>query len=61
MNALKKFFRDESGAAGVEYGLLVALIAAVIVTVVASLGTTLQTAFCTVLNAIPGHDVAAGC
>lgn len=61
MNALKKFLLDDSGAAGVEYGLLVALIAALIVTVALPLGTTLQTAFCTVLNAIPGHDVSADC
>ncbi|HJV84023.1 MAG TPA: Flp family type IVb pilin [Noviherbaspirillum sp.] len=61
MNALKKFFRDESGAAGVEYGLLVALIAAVIVAVVASLGTTLHTAFCTVLQALPNPTNTADC
>jgi pilus assembly protein Flp/PilA len=44
--------RDERGAAGVEYGLLVALIAAVIVATVATLGTKINTAFTTVTNAI---------
>lgn len=36
---------DERGATAVEYGLLVALIAAVIVTVVATLGQTILGAF----------------
>jgi pilus assembly protein Flp/PilA len=42
----------EHGAAAVEYGLLVALIAAVIVVAVATLGTKVNTAFSTVNNAI---------
>ncbi len=54
MNALKKFFREEDGAAAVEYGLLVALIAAVIVAVVKVLGSQIQTAFQTVCTAIKG-------
>ncbi len=60
MKALLKFFRDEEGATAVEYGLLVALIAAVIVTVVASLGTTVRGAFCTVCNAVSGAT-CTGC
>ncbi|MCK5890071.1 MAG: Flp family type IVb pilin [Aeromicrobium sp.] len=46
--------RDEKGATAVEYGLLVALIAAVIVAVVALLGTQIRTAFTTVLTNIGG-------
>jgi pilus assembly protein Flp/PilA len=42
--------RDEEGATAVEYGLLVALIAAVIVAVVALLGVEIRDAFQTVLN-----------
>lgn len=42
--------RREDGATAVEYGLLVALIAAVIVAVVALLGTRIQEAFTTVNN-----------
>lgn len=38
---------DERGASAVEYGLLVALIAAVIVTAVLTLGGTLNDAFTT--------------
>ncbi len=44
--------RDERGAAGVEYGLLVALIAAVIVGTVAVLGTQINAAFTTVTSAL---------
>lgn len=44
MNSLKKFVQDESGAAAVEYGMLVALIAAVVVTTVALLGTDIKSA-----------------
>jgi len=42
--------RDEEGATAVEYGLLVALIAAVIVATVALLGIEIEAAFQTVLN-----------
>ena len=44
--------RDERGATGVEYGLLVALIAAVIVAVVVLLGVQISTAFQTVVDAL---------
>ena len=37
--------RSDKGATAVEYGMLVALIAAVIVTIVATLGTQINTAF----------------
>jgi pilus assembly protein Flp/PilA len=43
----------DRGATAVEYGLLVALIAAVIVGVVAALGTKIFNAFTTVNNALP--------
>jgi pilus assembly protein Flp/PilA len=44
---------EEKGATAVEYGLLVALIAAIIVGVVAILGTQIQAAFQTVVDALP--------
>ena len=47
-----RFVREEDGATAVEYGLMVALIAAVIVGTVATLGTQLNTAFTTVSGAI---------
>ena len=42
---LKMFMKDEEGASAVEYGLLVALIAAAIILTVQSLGTTLDGVF----------------
>jgi len=52
-NLIKTFVADENGAAGVEYGLLVALIAAVIVGTVKTLGTQVKTGFTTVTAALP--------
>ena len=43
--AAKQFVRDEEGATAVEYGLLVALIAAVIIGTVVSLGGKINDAF----------------
>lgn len=45
--------RDDRGATAVEYGLMVALIAAVIVAVVTIVGTDVQAAFQTVEDALP--------
>ncbi len=45
--------RDERGATAVEYGLLVALIAAIIVAVVATLGTQVLGGFQTVSDELP--------
>jgi pilus assembly protein Flp/PilA len=45
---LRDFISDEQGATAVEYGLFVALIAAVIVTLVKTLGTKIQAAFTTI-------------
>ena len=47
-----RFERDDEGATAVEYGLLVALIAAVIVVTVGLLGVQIKAAFQTVLTAI---------
>jgi len=45
MERIKNFFKDESGASAVEYGLLVALIAVVIIVAVQNLGSTLNSTF----------------
>ena len=45
MKQFKMFMQDEEGASAVEYGLLVALIAAAIILTVQSLGTTLDGVF----------------
>jgi pilus assembly protein Flp/PilA len=50
---LSRLARNDSGATGVEYGLLVALIAAVIVTTVTTLGTQVNAAFTKISNALP--------
>jgi pilus assembly protein Flp/PilA len=46
-------FRREEGATAVEYGLMVALIAAVIIAAVTLIGTRLNTTFTNVGNALP--------
>jgi pilus assembly protein Flp/PilA len=51
-NFLAQPLRRDEGATAVEYGLMVALIAAVIIGVVTSLGTKLQGLFNTVATAI---------
>ena len=47
---IKRFFRDEDGATMVEYGMMVALIAAVCVAVVGDVGEVIDAAFDTVLD-----------
>jgi pilus assembly protein Flp/PilA len=42
---LMDFFRDEEGATAVEYGIMVAAIAAVIITVVIAIGSKTNNAF----------------
>jgi pilus assembly protein Flp/PilA len=52
MKRIKNFFKDETGASAVEYGLLVSLIAVVIVTAVTTLGTNLSTKLNKAANSI---------
>ena len=47
MNIISRFFRDESGATAIEYGLIAALIAVVIITGVTAVGTNLSSTFST--------------
>jgi pilus assembly protein Flp/PilA len=44
---------DETGATAVEYGIMVALIAAVIIAIVVTLGEQINDAFTTVSNELP--------
>ncbi|HWU54160.1 MAG TPA: Flp family type IVb pilin [Rhizomicrobium sp.] len=44
-NVLLNFFKDESGATAIEYGLIAALIAVVIITGVTAVGTNLSSTF----------------
>ena len=54
MERIKNFFKDESGATAVEYGLMVALIAVVIIFAVQTLVQNLNTTFTTAGNAVAG-------
>lgn len=53
MERLKRFLKDEDGASGVEYGILVAAVSALIVALAFSIGGKIQGAFNTVDTAIP--------
>ncbi len=63
MNTLKQklqsFLADEQGATAVEYGLMIALIAAVILTAVGLLGTELNTKFTDVKDAVKNAGTKA--
>ncbi len=48
MEKLINFFKDEEGATAVEYGIMVAAIAAVIITIVIAVGDKVKQAFTTV-------------
>ena len=48
MKWLAKFVKEDTGATAVEYGIMVAAIAAVIITIVISVGSKTNTAFNTV-------------
>ncbi len=54
MGWIAKFVKEDSGATAVEYGIMVAAIAAVIVAVVISVGSSVNTAFSTVQTAMGG-------
>jgi pilus assembly protein Flp/PilA len=52
-NTVRRFLKDESGATMVEYGIMVAVIAAVAIAIVQSIGTKTAGAFKTVDSALP--------
>jgi pilus assembly protein Flp/PilA len=53
LTQMQNLINDEDGATAVEYGMIVAAIAAVIVGIVFTLGTKVQTAFTTVNSKMP--------
>ena len=67
MRILQRIAKDESGAAMVEYGLLVGLIAVVCIVGIQQLGTNINDVFCAINTAIAGVPAllavgaAAGC
>jgi pilus assembly protein Flp/PilA len=54
MEKIRNFFKDESGASAVEYGLLVALIAVVIIVSVTALGQAISGVFTSASGSIAG-------
>ncbi len=52
MGWISKFMKEDSGATAVEYGIMVAAIAAVIIAVVISIGKKVNNAFTTVDTAL---------
>ncbi len=53
MEKLVRFLKDEEGASGVEYGIMVAAVAAVIIAVAIAIGGKVQNAFNTVNTNLP--------
>jgi pilus assembly protein Flp/PilA len=51
-NVIQRFRREEEGAALVEYGMLVGLIAVICVVAVTTLGTEVSTAFSVIATAL---------
>ena len=54
-----RFFKDESGATAIEYGLIAALIAAVLITVLTNLGEGLEDKFGSIETAVEGAGAPA--
>ena len=52
-SSFRSFLTDDDGATMVEYGIMVALIAAVCIVIVATLGNQINAAFTTVSGALP--------
>ncbi len=59
MTNIKRFFKDESGATAIEYGLLAALISIVALTMMTDAGTALNEVFTSVEGALDGATPAA--
>jgi len=52
LKSLKSFCEDESGATAIEYGLIAALVSVAAITALTTMGTTLNSLFTTVSNAM---------
>lgn len=59
MKALANFFKDESGATAIEYGLIAALISVAIILVVTQLGDSLNDTFGAVKDALDTANATA--
>jgi len=56
-NLVSRFINDESGATAIEYGLIVALIAAAIITMVGLIGDNILAAFTAVNTGLDGEGI----
>lgn len=54
MQTIRKLWSDDEGATAVEYGMIVALVAAVIIGVVTVLGGQINNAFQTIVTGLGG-------
>ena len=54
MQFIRKLIRDKKGATAIEYGLIAALIAVAAITAMQGLGTSLNTTFTNVSDAMSG-------
>ena len=64
LSAVTNFIREEEGASAVEYGILVAAIAAAIIIIVIAVGAQVKAAFTQVCNAmknVPGVGTGVTC
>ena len=59
--SVANFFREEDGATAVEYGILVAAIAAVIILVVIAVGAQVENAFARVCDAMKSVNSSIAC
>lgn len=57
LQLINRFRRDEQGAALVEYGILVGLIAVICIAAVAIVGTQVSTAFSAIASALKANSV----
>ena len=53
MSVIRRFLREESAATMVEYGVMVALVAAIAIVTVKTLGTEVNDAFTTINSNMP--------
>ena len=60
MKKIARFFKDESGATAIEYGLIAALIAVAIITGVTSLGENANNTFNEISTAIENAEEGEG-
>ena len=54
-NLVARFVKDESGATAIEYGLIAMLISVAVIAILGAIGTSLNTTFTAVNNALATH------